>query len=142
MLTVAAPLVVLLGIVAVTDVPLCPTRLAFGVPCPGCGLTRATLALLRGDFAAVLRLHPLAPILAPLLLWGLATSALASAGLVGAARWDPTRILPRWGWALLGLALLGLYAARLAGALGGLPDPVDLRAGVIGRVLVAIARVP
>lgn len=29
------------------------------IPCPGCGMTRATLAILRLDFAAALRLHPM-----------------------------------------------------------------------------------
>ena len=31
----------------------------FGVPCPGCGMTRATLAALRLDFAEAFRLHPM-----------------------------------------------------------------------------------
>ena len=30
-----------------------------GLPCPGCGITRATLALLRGDFAESLRFFPM-----------------------------------------------------------------------------------
>ena len=30
-----------------------------GIPCPGCGMTRALLALLRLDFAAAFTLHPM-----------------------------------------------------------------------------------
>jgi len=40
----------------------CPIRAATGVPCPGCGLTRATLELLRGDLAGSLRTHAFAPV--------------------------------------------------------------------------------
>ncbi len=31
----------------------------FGIPCPGCGMSRAVLAALRFDFAAALRYHPM-----------------------------------------------------------------------------------
>ena len=31
----------------------------FGIPCPGCGYTRAVAAVLRGDISAALDLHPL-----------------------------------------------------------------------------------
>ena len=37
----------------------CLSKLLFGVPCPGCGLTRANLAALRFDFAAAFEMHPL-----------------------------------------------------------------------------------
>ena len=40
----------------------CPVQLIFGIPCPGCGMTRAYLALLRLDFAAAFEYHPLFPI--------------------------------------------------------------------------------
>ena len=60
----------------------CPLKAAFGIPCPGCGLTRASVALLRGEFATAFRLHAFAPVL----LLGLA--ALAVAGLLPAARRD------------------------------------------------------
>lgn len=40
----------------------CPFRQLTGLPCPGCGLTRATVALLRGDIRAMLFFHPLAPV--------------------------------------------------------------------------------
>ena len=42
----------------VTDIG-CVFRLMTGVPCPGCGITRAWLALLRLDPAAALAYHPL-----------------------------------------------------------------------------------
>lgn len=41
----------------------CPINLLFGVPCPGCGLTRACLLLLRGDFVGAFRMHPLVYVL-------------------------------------------------------------------------------
>ena len=40
-------------------VQLCVLRLFTGLPCPGCGLTRASAALLRGDLSASLHYHPL-----------------------------------------------------------------------------------
>ena len=39
--------------------PLCPLRACTGVSCPGCGLTRATGALLRGRPADAVGMHPL-----------------------------------------------------------------------------------
>lgn len=43
---------------------VCFFRRATGISCPGCGLTRAFAALAKGDLAAALTLHPLAPIFA------------------------------------------------------------------------------
>lgn len=39
---------------------LCPSVVVTGLPCPGCGLTRAMLAIFRGDFKAAWHLHPFA----------------------------------------------------------------------------------
>lgn len=36
----------------------CPLRWTFGISCPGCGMTRAAMALLRLDFAGAFLAHP------------------------------------------------------------------------------------
>jgi hypothetical protein len=45
--------------------PFCPFKLATGLPCPGCGLTRAVVAALHGDPSTSFYFHPLG---APLVL--------------------------------------------------------------------------
>jgi hypothetical protein len=51
----------------------CPIRAVTGLPCPGCGLTRATMQFVRGDFAGSFQTHAFAPIfLFTLLLMGIA----------------------------------------------------------------------
>ena len=37
---------------------LCPMVMVTGLPCPGCGLTRAGFALLRLDLSGAYRIHP------------------------------------------------------------------------------------
>ncbi len=41
----------------------CTFRRLTGIPCPGCGMTRAMAALARGDLGAAVRFHPFAPLL-------------------------------------------------------------------------------
>lgn len=58
----------MLIVIAVTIIVLyatigCPFRFFFGICCPGCGITRASLSLLRLDFAAAFRYNPLVYIL-------------------------------------------------------------------------------
>lgn len=61
--------------------PPCPLKTITSVPCPGCGTTRAALALARFDPAAAIRFNPLATVAAVLLVaGGLVAGALALAG--------------------------------------------------------------
>jgi len=63
---------------------LCPLRGMFGLPCPGCGLTRAFCALSRGDLMSALAFNAVA---LPLALLMLGASALAIAELIRARPW-------------------------------------------------------
>ena len=47
----------------------CPVQHFTGVPCPGCGMSRAAFALLRLDFAAAFRYHPMIFVLSPVVLY-------------------------------------------------------------------------
>ncbi|MBO5291789.1 MAG: DUF2752 domain-containing protein [Lachnospiraceae bacterium] len=49
----------------------CPFRLFLGISCPGCGMSRAFLALLRLDFQSAFYYHPLFPLVILLAVWGL-----------------------------------------------------------------------
>ena len=40
----------------------CPVFHALGIPCPGCGMTRATLFLLHGQWREALTMHAFAPL--------------------------------------------------------------------------------
>ncbi len=122
-----------------SDIPVCPTKNFFGIPCPGCGLTRATEALVVGDLLTMLRMHPLAPIITPLAVWGLIRTTLVSAGLISGLSKDPAGKIPKWFWATLGVALIGLWLARMFGYLGGHPDDVDFSQGWIAQGFTFVA---
>jgi len=52
----------------------CPIFHTFGIPCPGCGMTRATVFLFRGNWKEAMTLHAFAPLfLVALMLIGFAT---------------------------------------------------------------------
>ncbi|HEX2641896.1 MAG TPA: DUF2752 domain-containing protein [Thermoanaerobaculia bacterium] len=95
---------------------VCLFRRLTGIPCPGCGMTRAFAHLAKGEWEAAWISHPLSFVLAPQiglawLAWG-----LALAGRLRLALDDPR--IPR---ALIGEAavLLAFWLGRLA--TGSLP---------------------
>jgi hypothetical protein len=62
---------------------ICPIALLTGTACPGCGMTRAASALLKGDVSVALEYHPLIPLIAALAIVGWTWSMLRRAGRVG-----------------------------------------------------------
>lgn len=40
----------------------CGMRTLFGIPCPGCGMTRSVLMTLHGQFGAALEANPVGPV--------------------------------------------------------------------------------
>jgi hypothetical protein len=61
-ISVAAVIQVILAFFHLPGWP-CPILLSTGIPCPGCGLTRAVIAIIQGNWSAALTLHAFAPIL-------------------------------------------------------------------------------
>lgn len=54
----------------------CPLLSGLGVPCPGCGLSRAVIELLRGDWRGAMELHAFSPVLLVAVVMILGTSLL------------------------------------------------------------------
>ncbi len=77
---------------------LCPFRRCTGGYCPGCGATRATGALFRGDVVGSIRLHPL------IVVWFAQIAIMAGWLALGPRAGRVTRL--RQGWARWGTGLL------------------------------------
>jgi hypothetical protein len=102
-----------------SSLKLCPVAATVHQPCPGCGLTRATLAIAHFDFGRAWEMHPFAFLLSPLLV---AAAAFATVSYVrdGDARlpaWFAARF--QWLGALLLLAMVPFWLARFWGFHGG-----------------------
>jgi hypothetical protein len=41
-----------------TRITICPSKLLYHIPCPGCGITRATILVFKGRLLDALRLNP------------------------------------------------------------------------------------
>ena len=101
-------------------IPICPVALVLRQPCPGCGLTRATLALMQGHVREAIGFHPLAPLISPL---AVAFLVYAAIGYVREGRW-PVNGGRASGWlagagVVLWALLVGVWLARFWGAFGG-----------------------
>jgi hypothetical protein len=105
-------------------VPLCPFAILTRHPCPGCGLTRASIALLHGDLHAAAHMHPLVFVVTPVIAISFTYNAYA---YVRRGQWFASEGLKgRWvtaAWIALGAAMIFLWIARFFGAFGG-PVPV------------------
>jgi hypothetical protein len=122
-----ASFVGIFAVVVAFRLPFCPLASVLGVPCPGCGLTRATLALAHGELRHALELHPLVLVLAPLFIGAMCSAAISYVRgprrTRPARRWLASRTVTTLGSALL-LATLGVWGARFFGYFGG-PVPVE-----------------
>ncbi|MDI6103446.1 DUF2752 domain-containing protein [Actinoplanes sp. NEAU-A12] len=90
----------------------CPLRTMTGVPCPGCGLTTAAVALVRGQFDTALHANPLIFGLAALTVAAGPLVALRAAGVLDRPRpWSP-RQRRRMGW-IAGLLAVASWLFQL-----------------------------
>ena len=68
---------------------LCPVQMAFGVPCPSCGATRATLHLLAGDPVTALSLNAGATLFLSVVAVLVVAGIVRPAEILGVANADP-----------------------------------------------------
>lgn len=103
----------------------CVFRFVTGVPCPGCGMTRAWLAALRGDLAAAVAYHPL--------FWAV---PVAFALVFAQERWARWRRVCVIAAGVLAAAFVALWVVRLvlpgdAGLLFGGAAPAGVPVDVV-----------
>jgi Protein of unknown function (DUF2752) len=108
------------SVLLVLHVPLCPFALVTHRPCPGCGLGRATLALLSGDLGAAIHAHPLAPLVSPIVIAALASNALryVRRGVWGGVEGLRAPVVALAAW-VVAAALVAVWIARFFGLFGG-----------------------
>jgi hypothetical protein len=116
-----APALVVFAVAAMIVAGLpwkCPFFALTGIPCPTCGITRATRLALHGDFAGATRMHPLWFVVVPACL-GVGVGEMVSYWRSG--RWGNVIEGARMKWVLGGVAVavVVVWIARMAGALGG-----------------------
>jgi len=90
----------------------CPFFHATGIPCPGCGLSRACAAFVRGDWHTWLRMHAFAPFFLLGILLFLASATLRSRARDRLA-WVVVRVERRGATALLLFAMVVYWLIRL-----------------------------
>ena len=101
----------------------CPIVHLLGIPCPGCGLTCASIALLRGDWDQALTIH----LYAPVLLLALASAVVISL-LPEDTRVETIRVVERteartgFSHAIL-LGLMAYWVVRSVAGMSGLAAP-------------------
>ncbi len=101
--------------------PVCPQALLSGTPCPGCGMTRALLALLSGDLATAHAHNPIAIVVWPI------TIPLVGYHAVRYVATGDARLSAPWTRRIgltLCAALAVVWIARWFGLFGG---PVSVR---------------
>ena len=84
--------------------PLCPTKLLFGIDCPGCGSMRMIYSLLHGNLSAAAHYNAVALVALPLLALAWATWTRG--------RWlgRPVRSWQHWRWTpIVTLVIAGVW---------------------------------
>lgn len=109
-----------------TDSP-CLFRLVTGLPCPACGLTRATFALFRLDFHAAFLYHPMVFLVLPIIVFVLIQDVVRKKPL--------KRYMPFF--LAVGVCLYVVYAVRMILLFPDVEPMTYDHASILGRILEA-----
>ncbi|WZL82777.1 DUF2752 domain-containing protein [Vallitaleaceae bacterium 9-2] len=82
---------------------ICPIKLTTGLPCPGCGMTRAHIALLNLDLSQALYYHPLFFV----------PAGVFAIFLFQDIRWVYRLHHSKWFYPLLVMVVIGVYIYRM-----------------------------
>ncbi|MBK8256008.1 MAG: DUF2752 domain-containing protein [Polyangiaceae bacterium] len=107
-----------------TKIPLCPFAFLTRHPCPGCGLTRASIAMIAGDVHTAAHLHPLVFLVTPIIaiMFGYNSYSYVRFGKWFASERFNSPLFNA-AWIIIGALMIALWIARFFGAFGG-PVPV------------------
>jgi hypothetical protein len=105
------PPALICSLLALVPFSTCLVKIATGLPCPACGMTRASLHALHGDLRGSLALHPLA---IPAAVALAVAVVLAVALRPGHPLWER---YVRVALTVFGVAFVVVWAARLRGFL-------------------------
>lgn len=105
-----------LALAVALRLPLCPTAVLSGQPCPGCGMTRAALALAHGDLERACSLNPISFIVVPI------AALMVGFGVASYLRDGDSRMhhpLAKWTGLTTIAALFVVWLLRWFGLFGG-----------------------
>lgn len=94
---------------------ICPSRLLFGVNCPGCGMTRSVLLTLGGDLRGAFTVNPAGPVLVAALI--LLAAQLLFAAYASEGNTSVRRRLLSWASAY-GVVVVAVMLIQWAGGFG------------------------
>jgi len=118
--------------IRITQAPLCAFRALTGIPCPGCGLSRASLALFELHFVEAYHYHPLVFVILPA---GIFFSVWAFLKWLLPQHIRPMPDVPTWAVFVILAVVLSVWISRFFGGFGGFMDPVGTKHGFIMRSL-------
>lgn len=104
----------------------CPFYTITGIPCPGCGMTRALFAALHMDWRQALRWNPM--------IYPFALCCLYAALCFLLGRIKQARSLRLWG--IVGAAMLAVWLVRLPSIVLG-QSMLSIRPGSLGDCLIS-----
>lgn len=108
----------------------CVFRRITGIPCPGCGMTRAHLAALRLDFRAAFYYHPLWFLPVPLML----CQAVKPGGVFRKPQWNTAAAV------FLLVLVLGVYAVRMIRCFPNVPPMEYQPNNLLRRVFLLLCK--
>lgn len=118
----------------------CFFQATFGVPSPGCGMTRSFMAIARGDLAQAFAYHLFGPLL--FVGFAIAVGHATTELLLGRSLTAPYLKLGQkpWFWVGLAVAVLAYYALRLLVRYDVLVPPTAIQDSIIWQLFATGAQ--